>query len=146
MKDAKIHPINAQAETAATKPMFRSAFKKRRCLVPADGYYEWKKLDAKKKQPYFYGAKDGKLLAFAGLWEEDTFTILTTEANELAAQVHNRMPVILGPDAHDQWLDTENQDVQDLLRPFPADLLFARKVSTYVSNAKNQGPQCVEEA
>jgi putative SOS response-associated peptidase YedK len=123
--------------------MFRSAIKKRRCLVPADGYYEWLKLDAKHKQPFYYGRKDGRPLAFAGLWEEETFTILTTEANELAAQVHNRMPVILPHDAYDIWLDPANQDVQDLLRPYPADLLFARKVSTYVSNAKNQGPECV---
>jgi putative SOS response-associated peptidase YedK len=132
------------AETVAMKPYFRSAFKKRRCLVPADGYYEWLKLDAKKKQPYFCGAKDGKLLAFAGLWEQDTFTILTTEANELAAQVHNRMPVILARNDFDAWLDTGNQDVQDLLRPYPADLLFTRKVSTYVSKPGNQGPQCLE--
>jgi putative SOS response-associated peptidase YedK len=140
----KVAPINAQAETAATKPYFRSAFKKRRCLVPADGYYEWKKLSAKQKQPFYYGPKDGKLLAFAGLWEEDTFTILTTTANELAAEVHNRMPVILPREVYDQWLDTASQDVQDLLRPYPANRLFARPVSTYISNAKNQGPQCVE--
>jgi putative SOS response-associated peptidase YedK len=139
-------PINAMAETAATKPYFRGAFKKRRCLVPADGYYEWLKLDAKHKQPFFYGAKDGKPLALAGLWEGETFTILTTEANELAARVHNRMPVIVPHVVYGVWLDPAYQDVHDLLRPYPADLLFARKVSTYVSNAKHQGPECIEEA
>jgi putative SOS response-associated peptidase YedK len=117
--EGMVAPINAQAETAATKPYFRSAFKKRRCLMPADGWYEWEKLSAKQKQPYFYGPKDGNVLAFAGLWEScernggllETFTILTTTANELAAEVHNRMQVILGLDAYDQWLDPENQDV-----------------------------------
>ena len=85
-------------------------------------------------------------MALAGLWEGETFTVLTTTANALAAQVHDRMPVILPRDAYDLWLDPKNQDVQDLLRPYPADRLFARKVSTYVSNAKHQGPQCLEEA
>jgi putative SOS response-associated peptidase YedK len=151
MKDAKIKPINAQSETAATKPMFRSAFKKRRCLVPADGWYEWKKLDAKRKQPYFFGPNDGKPLAFAGLWESfeddgelvETCAILTTAANELVSQVHNRMPVILAPGDFDQWLNPANQDVQGLLLPFPADALFARMVSTFVNKVQNQGPECI---
>jgi putative SOS response-associated peptidase YedK len=107
------------------------------------------------KRPYFFGPKDGKLLALAGLWESwehegevlDTFAILTTDANEVAAPVHSRMPVILPAESYDAWLDPGNQDaasVQDLLRPYPGDLLFARRVSTYVNNVKNQGPQCIE--
>jgi putative SOS response-associated peptidase YedK len=154
-KDKKLAPINAMAETAATKPMFRSAFKRRRCLIPADGWYEWQATGGTHKRPYFFGAKDGKPLALAGLWESwehegeslETCAILTTDANEVAAPVHNRMPVILPAEAHADWLDPANQDaasLQDLLRPFPADLLFARRVSTYVNNVKNQGPQCVE--
>ena len=157
MKDAKIKPINAQAETAPTKPMFRSAFKKRRCLVPADGWYEWKATGGKHKQPYFFTAKDGKPLAFAGLWETwehegevlDTCAILTTDANELAAPVHNRMPVILPAVAHDRWLTLGNQDVaslQDLLRPYPAEALSCRKVGTLVNNPRNDNPRCIEPA
>jgi putative SOS response-associated peptidase YedK len=153
-KDKRLAPINAQAEKAATKPMFCSAFKKRRCLVPSDGWFEWQPLDAKRKQPYFFGPRDGKPLAFAGLWESfendgeqvETCAILTTAANELVSQVHNRMPVILAPGNFDQWLDPANQDVQDLPRPYPADRLFVRPVSNYVNNVKNQGPQGVEEA
>jgi putative SOS response-associated peptidase YedK len=148
--DGKVAPINAQAETASVKPLFRSAFKKRRCLVPANGWYEWKKLSAKQKQPYYYGPRNGKPLAFAGLWEScdraggllETFTILTTNANELAAEVHNRMPCILAPSDYDTWLDSGGLA---LLRPYPADLLFTRKVSTYVSKSGNEGPGCVEE-
>jgi putative SOS response-associated peptidase YedK len=151
MKDAKIKPINAQSETAATKPMFRSAFKKRRCLVPSDGWYEWQPTGGKKKQPYFFGPKDGKPLAFAGLWEAyeeegelvETCAILTTAANELVSQVHNRMPVILAPGDFDEWLDPASPDVQELLLPFPADALFARMVSTFVNKVQNQGPECI---
>jgi putative SOS response-associated peptidase YedK len=154
MKASRIKPVNAMAETAATKPMFRSAFKKRRCIIPADGWYEWKKLSAKEKQPFLYGPRDGNLLAFAGLWETyedggdlvETCAILTTAAKELVAEVHNRMPVILAPGDYDAWLDTANQDVLDLLQPYPADALFARPISTFVNKVQNQGPGCIEEA
>jgi putative SOS response-associated peptidase YedK len=105
--------INARAESAATKPSFRSAFKARRCLVVADGYYEWQKLNAKLKQPYFIHMKGGKLFAFAGLWDRwsppdgeavESCTILTTDANELNQPIHNRMPVIVDPADYKQWL------------------------------------------
>jgi putative SOS response-associated peptidase YedK len=155
VKDKKLAPINAMAETAATKPFFRSAMKKRRCLVPADGWFEWQQLDAKRKQPYYFGSRDGKPLAFAGLWETwehegealDTFAILTTDANEIASPVHNRMPVILPASAYDRWLDPANQDtasLQDLLRPYPAEVLFARQVSTLVNKLQNDDPRCIE--
>jgi putative SOS response-associated peptidase YedK len=155
-KDAKTAPINAKAETAAEKPFFRLALRKRRCLIPADGYYEWQ-VTGKRKQPYLFGAKDGKPLAFAGLWESwehegerlDTCAILTTDANELAAPVHNRMPVIIPPGAYQRWLDRDNQDVaslQDLLGPYPAAALFARRVGLLVSNPRNDDPRCIEPA
>jgi putative SOS response-associated peptidase YedK len=154
-KDKKLAPINAMAETAATKPMFRSAFKRRRCLIPADGWYDWQATGGTHKRPYFFSPKDGKPLALAGLWELweyegeslETCAILATDANEVAAPVNNRMPVILPADAYTDCLDPANQDaasLQDLLRSYPGDLLFARRVSTYVNNVKNQGPQCIQ--
>jgi putative SOS response-associated peptidase YedK len=149
MKDSKIRPVNAKAETAATKPMFRSAFGKRRCLIPADGWFEWLKVDFKTKRPYYYGAKDGKPLAFAGLWESfeedgecvETCAILTTAANELVAEVHHRMPCILAPGDYDRWVARGGQE---LLKSYPSELLFARPVSGYVNTVRNQGPRCIE--
>src|SRR5437879_6031020 len=122
--------INAKAETAATKPAFRAAFKRRRCLVLADGYYEWQKV-GKQKQPYYHRLRDERPFAFAGLWERcekgeqpiESCTILTTGANEIAAAVHDRMPVILGREARRVWLDPHLDDaaaLQQLLGPFPA--------------------------
>lgn len=156
-RDAKIAPINAQAETAAVKPFFRNAMKKRRCLIPADGWYEWQATGGKQKQPYFFGPKDRKPLAFAGLWEScelegvaiSSCAVLTTNANQLAAPVHSRMPVILPPQAYDAWLDPENQDVaslQDLLRPSPAELLKSYPVSTWVNSPRHDDPRCLEPA
>jgi putative SOS response-associated peptidase YedK len=153
-KDKKLAPINAKAETAADQPMFRAAFRQRRCLIPADGYYEWQARGAK-KQPYFFGPRDGLPFAFAGLWESrqgdgeklETCALLTTEANELAADVHDRMPVILPPAAYGRWLDPGNQDVaslQELLRPYPARGWFARPVSTLVNNPRHDDPRCVQ--
>lgn len=148
-KDAKMAQINARADTAATKPMFRSAFKKRRCLIPADGYYEWLR-EGKAKQPYLYEVDGGKVFAFAGLWEwwggpdgkspVESVTILTTEANELAAEVHNRMPVILDSDDYDAWLAGE----QIPLVPFPSDRMTVRPVSQYVNKAGNEGKECLQ--
>jgi putative SOS response-associated peptidase YedK len=149
--------INARADTAAVKPMFRSAFKKRRCLIVADGYYEWKKLDAKTKQPFLYQMKSGKPFVFAGLWEtwkgdaEDgpiqSCAILTTDANELARQVHDRMPVILeGADAA-AWIDQGVEDAKSLvplLRPFPADKMIAAPVSTRVNKVGENDASCIE--
>ena len=152
-KDAKIaySTINARADTVATKPAFRSAYKKRRCLVLADGYYEWLKV-GKAKQPLLYEVDGGKPFAFAGLWEwwggpegenapVESCTIITTDANELAKQVHDRMPVILHAADYDGWLAGE----QIPLASFPSDRMTARPETTYVNNVKNQGPECVAE-
>jgi putative SOS response-associated peptidase YedK len=141
--------INAMAESVADKPIWRGPFKKRRCLVPANGFYEWKKLDVKNKQPFVFELKSQEPLAFAGLWEHwrapdsalefDTFSIITTEANELAAGVHTRMPVILNPSDYDRWLATDNPDQPptDLLRPFDAAKMTAHPVDPRVGNVRN---------
>jgi putative SOS response-associated peptidase YedK len=149
--------INARAESVATKPAFRNPFKSRRCLIPADGFYEWQKTGGKTKQPYHLGMADGRPFAFAGLWEHwrrggeaiDSCTIITTEPNELAATVHDRMPVILPEDAYDRWLDPKLDDpdeLQSLLVPFPAKRMKAWPVSTLVNNPRNETPECVEQA
>ena len=156
-KDAKIgyRLINARADTVATKPSFRSAFKRRRCLVVADGFYEWKR-DGKVKQPFFIHRTDAEPFAFAGLWEgwenpEDgkevqSCSLITTEANELMAPIHDRMPVILEESANDRWLDADEpvSDLQALLKPYPTDEMAAYAISTYVNSLKNQGPKCIE--
>jgi putative SOS response-associated peptidase YedK len=136
-KDMKLAPINARADTVASKPMFRSAYKSRRCLILADGYYEWER-EGKTKLPYLYEV-DGGPFAFAGLWEGETCTLLTTEANELAAQVHDRMPVILDPADYRHWLTGK----QIQLAPFPAERMSARPVSTAVNNVANWGPKYI---
>jgi putative SOS response-associated peptidase YedK len=150
-KDAKIaySTINARSDTVATKPAFRSAFKKRRCLVLADGYVEWQK-DGKAKLPWLYEVDGGKPFAFAGLLEWwggpdgkqpiESCTILTTDANELASEVHNRMPVILDADDYDAWLAGEEIP----LVPFDSERMSARPISTTINNVRNQGPQCVD--
>ena len=150
-KDAKVgySTINAKAETVATSAMFREALKRRRCLVPADGFYEWQKIDAKTKQPYAIALADGSQFAFAGLWERwkdkatnqplETYTIVTTEANELTAAIHDRMPVILAPRDYQRWLaqgDAARPPV-DLLRPRPAEEMTAWKVGAAVGNVRN---------
>jgi putative SOS response-associated peptidase YedK len=156
-KDAKIayRTINARAETVATAPAFRAAFKKRRCLVPASGFYEWKKLADGDKQPYFIGMGDGAPFSFAGLWERwdkgetpvETFTIMTGEPNSLVAPLHNRMPVILEPDHYDAWLTaTDTAIPQALLQPFPAQLMTAYRVSKRVNNARNDDAAMTEAA
>ena len=147
--------INARAETVATKPSFRSAFKQRRCLIPADGFYEWKKTGAKTKQPFLIGLRSGEPFAFAGLWEHwkgndseiDSCTIITGEPNEVAAEVHDRMPVILTPEDYDRWLDPKNtatDELQSLLVSYPAEEMAARPVSTRVNNPRNDVPECVD--
>jgi putative SOS response-associated peptidase YedK len=148
--------INARAETVATKPSFRAALKKRRCLIPADGFYEWKKEGAN-KQPLHICRKDGQPFAFAGIWEEweregeiiESCAIITTEANELMAAFHDRMPVILDPRDYDLWLDPDVTDpklLEPLLRPFPSEELVVYPVNKVVNNPKNEDPRCVEPA
>ncbi len=140
----KLAPINAKCETAATSGMFRQAMAKRRCLVPADGFYEWKGA-APPKQPFFIRLRDDEPFAFAGLWERwkgdetsepvDTFTILTTTPNELMRPLHNRMPVILHQRDFERWLDRNkaSPDVADLLKPYESDAMEAWPVSTRVN-------------
>jgi putative SOS response-associated peptidase YedK len=145
---------NARADTIATKPAFRSAFKKRRCLVVADGFYEWQ-AGPGGKTPYYFQMKDQGPFAFAGLWERwekgeepvESCTLITTDANAVVGQVHNRMPVILAPGSFDRWLDPNEQGAEVLeamLVPLPDDSLSAHPVSKLVNNPKNQGPQCIE--
>jgi putative SOS response-associated peptidase YedK len=146
--------LNARAETAASLPSFRSAFKSRRCLVPADGFFEWAKVGGR-KQPYYFTLQDGGPFAFAGLWEEwkgegeplRSCAILTTEANDVVRPVHERMPVILAPDDYARWLGPAGRPQEELLpllRPLPAEALVARPVSPFVNSARNEGPRCVE--
>ena len=153
-KDAKIgySTINARAEEAATKPAFREALRQRRCLVPADAFYEWQKCDAKSKQPFAIGLKSGGPFAFAGLWERwrpkegealETFTILTTDPNELLEPIHDRMPVILEPKDYRRWMEPASfeRPPVDLMRPFPAQSMIAWPVSERVGNVRNDDPE-----
>jgi putative SOS response-associated peptidase YedK len=147
--------INARGETAAEKPAFRAAMKRRRCLIPADGFYEWKALGTR-KQPYFIRAKSGAPFAFAGLWETwtgpngeevETAAIVTTNANRTLSPIHDRMPVILAPDAFDLWLDCAKVDATTaaaVIAPAPENLLEAYPVSTDVNRVANDNPKLVE--
>jgi putative SOS response-associated peptidase YedK len=145
---------NARSETAATKPSFRRAFRSRRCLVVADGFYEWQRTNGR-KQPYFIGLRGDRPFGLAGLWERwgkggepvESCTILTTEANELMRPIHERMPVIIPPDQYGLWLDPRCQDSEKLaklLRPYPPTHMLAYRVSALVNNPRNDVPQCVE--
>ncbi len=150
--------INARSETVAEKPAFRAAFKRRRCLVPVSGFYEWQKM-AKGKQPYYIAAPDGALLAIAGLWEYwegadgsalESCTLLTTTANDVMSPLHDRMPVFIAPEDFNEWLGDGKEEgsryldsLQHLLRPAPEDLLTTYPVSPYVSNARNEGESCI---
>lgn len=158
-KDVKIGNslINARAESVAEKPAFRAAFRRRRCLVVADGFYEWQRAGSK-KQPYFIRLADDRPFAFAGLWEFwegpdhsalETGTLITTDANELMEPIHNRMPVILAPDDYDRWLDPAIQkpdQLQPLLRPYPSDAMLAYPVSTHVNSPRNEDAKCIAPA
>ena len=148
--------INARAETVAEKPAFRSAFRQRRCLVLADGFYEWQQQEPKKpKQPFYFRLSNGQPFAFAGLWEHwengngeeiDSCTLLTTEPNELMKSIHNRMPVILDPKHYDLWLDPEvkkSELLQPLLHPYPAEEMTAYPVSTAVNKPSNDTAECI---
>jgi putative SOS response-associated peptidase YedK len=155
-KDKKIGArlINARADGVADKPSFRSAFKSRRCLIPADGFFEWQKAGSK-KQPYYVTLLDGGPFAFAGLWERwhgdegdiQSCSIVTTDANELLRPLHDRMPVILDPKDFAAWLDQNpgpREEPLALLKPFPSEAMQAVPVSTTVINPRNQGPACIE--
>ncbi len=166
-KDLRIgsRMINARGETVATKNSFRSAFKRRRCIIAADGFYEWKRLPDEdgnipakpKKQPMFIQRGDGAPLAFAGLYERwidaeglreiHTCTIITTTANAMMADIHDRMPVLLPPSNWEEWLDPDNDDtegLQRLLVPAPDSLLSAYPVSDSVNSVKNNDPSLIE--
>ncbi|MDX1689354.1 MAG: SOS response-associated peptidase [Candidatus Promineifilaceae bacterium] len=146
--------INARSETVGEKPSFRAAYRYRRCLIPASGFYEWQKQNGH-KQPYYVHHAEGDLLAFAGLWEHwqgddgseiESCTILTTQPNDVVRPIHNRMPVILEPADYGVWLqsDGSNQDeLQHLLRPAPEEMLEAYPISTYVNRPQNEGPECI---
>ena len=150
-KDAKLAAslINARAETAAEKPAFRAAFKRRRCLVPVSGFYEWQR-DGKLKTPQLISLSSSDLFALAGLWEKwqapdgsliESCTVLTTSPNELMATIHDRMPVILKPADFGVWLDSQVDDaavVKSLLVPYPADEMQVEQVSDVVNNARNE--------
>jgi putative SOS response-associated peptidase YedK len=146
---------NARAETVAEKPSFRDSLKGRRCVVPADGYYEWKREGAR-KQPYYFRRRDGRPLAIAGLWDRwegaggeaaETFAVITTGANDLAGAVHDRMPVVLSPDDYELWLGADAADrgrLGELLRPCPGGVLEAYPVSARVNSPKNDDPELTE--
>jgi putative SOS response-associated peptidase YedK len=154
-KDEKIayKTINARMETVDTAPSFRAAFIKRRCLIPADGFYEWRKIGGP-KAPFSIAMKDDRPFAFAGLWEgwkapgsDDwlrTCTIITTEPNELLAQIHNRMPVILPEEHHAAWLgEISVPDLKPLLRPFPASEMKMLEISPRVNRPENNDPEII---
>jgi len=155
-KDEKIgyRTINARAETADTKPSFRAAFKYRRCLIPASGFFEWK-AEKSGKQPYCIRPRKAPLFSFAGLYEHwddkagrsiDSCTILVTDANEAIIPIHDRMPVILSPENYEAWLDPGTQEpeiLKPLLRPCLEDKITLYPVSRRVSNPRNDDPECV---
>ena len=145
--------INARAETVAEKPAFRSAIKQRRCLIVADGFYEWQQ-QAGKKQPFYFRLQNGQAFGFAGLWEHwkssetqiSSCTILTTWSNELLQPIHDRMPVILKQQDYDLWLDPQVQTpepLQQLLHPYPTEAMTAYPVSTIVNSPKHNTPECI---
>ncbi|MDB5560165.1 MAG: yedK [Enterovirga sp.] len=152
-KDRKIawKTINARGETVASTAAFKGAYAKRRCLVPVDGFYEWRKIGAA-KQPYAIGLADGEPFTLAGLWEnwkdpdtgawQRTFTIVTTDANSLVGKLHDRMPVIIAPQDRDRWLT--DPDPRDLIRPFPAEAMRMWPVSRDVNSPKNDGRELLE--
>ncbi len=149
--------INARAETAAQKPAFRAAMRQRRCLVVADGFYEWQKT-GKRKVPHLIGMRDDRPFGFAALWEVwqrpdqpaiESCTLLTTEANELVRPLHDRMPAIVAPSDYDRWLDpavASLERLMPLLRPYPSDVMTAFAVSPLVNSPANDEPRCVEPA
>jgi putative SOS response-associated peptidase YedK len=150
--------INARAETAMDKPAFRAAFRRRRCLIPADGFYEWQTRDGGGKQPWYVTLETGEPFAFAGLWEHwqgadgselESCALLTTEPNALMRPIHRRMPVILRPRDHDLWLDPREQDpdhLRPLLAPYAGNDMIAHPVSRHVNNPRHDDERCIAPA
>jgi putative SOS response-associated peptidase YedK len=147
-------PINAKCETVHTLPTFRDAYRRRRCIVPVDGFFEWKAIKGQKaKQPYAIAMKDGSPFGIGGLWENwkeptsgewiRTFTVITTDANELVADIHDRMPLILAPGDYARWLSGE-PDPRELMRPFPAGPMRMWPISSRVNKPENDDPSIVE--
>lgn len=140
--------LNARSETVTSKPAFRDSILTKRCLIPTDGFYEWRKMGSV-KQPYCFEVGEGQVFAFAGLWDEwrspegeiiESCTILTTEPNPLVADLHNRMPVIVAPEKYDLWLDPDVTDfaaIREILKPFDANLMRRYPVSRQLNNSKN---------
>jgi putative SOS response-associated peptidase YedK len=151
-----ISTINAKAETVATASSFREAFRKRRCLVPADAFLEWQKIDAKTKQPFAIALRSGEPYGFAGLWERWhdkaagadllTFSVITTDANSVVEHLHDRMPVILPERDYGRWLDVDSPQLpMDLLRPYDADQMTAWRVDKRIGNVRNDTPDLLQE-
>lgn len=156
-KDVRIgnRMINARAETLAQKPAFKDAYRKRRCLVLADGFYEWRKEEDGTKTPIYVQMEDARPFAFGGLWDVwrgeaspiTSCTIVTTKPNRLLAPIHDRMPEILPSESYDLWLDPDTEEpeiLNGLLVPYPEDDMSARPVSKYVNSTKNEGPGCID--
>jgi len=144
---------NARGETVAEKPSFRSAFQRRRCLVPADGFYEWKAVEGGKKQPYYFSMADGQPFALGGLWESwkgpdgqilRTCCLITTGPNEVMVPVHDRMPVIVAPDDFETWLTADADTALSLIRPYPAEAMQSWPVDRRVSRSAEEGAGLIE--
>lgn len=157
-KDAEIgnRMINARAETLTEKPSFREAFRKRRCLIPTSGFYEWQKTGSGAKQPFYFYLKEKEVFGFAGLWEEwldkesgellETFAIITTEANDVLRPIHDRMPVIIQAENYEEWLDLKNKDaekLEKLLAPYPAEEMDSHAVSRAVNSPTEDSPELI---
>jgi putative SOS response-associated peptidase YedK len=148
--------INAKAESIHQKMTFKSSFKQRRCIIPADGFYEWKKLGKKTSIPHRFTLREGGLFSFAGIWDEyetvdgenqHTFLILTTEPNELVSEVHDRMPVVLTPETEKKWLNnySSEEELLEILKPFSANEMLSYPVSTLVNSVKNDSPALIRK-
>jgi putative SOS response-associated peptidase YedK len=144
--------INARKETVKTKPVFKNAFYHRRCIIPATGFYEWKK-SKHIKQAYFFTLKNNTPMAFAGIWEEwqnsdgdlvNSFSIITTHANKVVLPVHSRMPILLNPAGYDQWLDIDRPDNNFIYQLVADDLMTAYPVSSFVNKVSNNSPHCIQ--
>ncbi len=153
VREMKFSTFNARSETAATSRVFRSAYRRRRCLVPVSGYYEWSGPRGR-KTPYAIGCRNRRWFCLGGLWEKsvidgeviESFTILTTAANEMMEEIHKRMPVIVHPGNYVRWLDADTGEVADLCEPYPSEEMEAWKVAPAVGNVRNQGRALIAEA